>query len=312
MMTCLELGVFTRPVLLDVARQAGVLAAAGLEVSEHPVVSSPDQFRRSRAGELDVILTNPDNTLAYQFDANNPLGATMPVRVVAAIDRGLGLTLCARDADAQRRERPRLGVDAPTSGFALLAYALLERLGLSRDGVEIVALGSTPRRAAALIADGCDLTILNAGNELVAKQSGCVALGSVTDIGPYIGTVMAVVDPAPGSEGSRRLGAEERDAAVTALRGVLLDTMGRIISGELTEAATASAASLLDLSPAQAARHVDIMRDENHGLVATGTVDEPSMETIIGLRERFIPSAASGTLRARWPELLHTPGPLAP
>lgn len=306
MTTRLTLGVFTRPVLLDVARRTGAIASAGLEVHEHPVSSSPDQFRRAQVGELDAMLTNPDNTLAYRFDPANPLGATMPVRILAGIDRGLGLTLYARDHGSATRQRPRLGVDATTSGFALLAYALLPALGLSRESVELVALGSTPRRAAALVAGDCDLTILNAGNEFVAELAGCAAVGSVTDVGPYIGTVLAIVDPASrdASDGADRLGADERADAVAALRAVLLDTMEGIVSGDLAPEATASASAILELSADQAARHVAILRDERHGLIPTGAVDAASMETIIALRERFISTTAAGALREHWPELL--------
>ena len=55
--------------------------------------SSPAQFRSLLDGELDVALTSPDNVLAYRFDPGNPLGQVADVRIVSAIDRGMGLGL---------------------------------------------------------------------------------------------------------------------------------------------------------------------------------------------------------------------------
>ncbi len=309
MTTRLDVGVFTRPVLFDVARRIGAFAAAGLDVREHPVGSSPDQFRRAFSGEFDAILTNPDNTLAYHFDSTNPLATTLAVEIVAGIDRGLGLTLCAHDDRAIHRRRPRVGVDAATSGFALLAYALLEQLGIARDDIEIVTLGSTPRRAVALAAGDCDITILNAGNELVAHSRGCVFLASSTDVGPYIGTVLARVEPSARAEDETRPQVDEveRDEAVVALRTVLLETTERIVSGDVTDLVVDSASGVLGLTDEEARRHAEILRDDNHGLIRGGTIDSGSMETIISLRERYAPSMVTSMLRAGWTELLASP-----
>lgn len=63
----------------------------------------------------------------------------------------------------------RRRVSAPTA-----FYSLATSLGISRDEYELVALGSTPKRLQALLRGECDATMLNAGNELVAEEAGCV------------------------------------------------------------------------------------------------------------------------------------------
>ena len=197
----ITLGTFTPSVLLEVARTTGRLTEAGLDVREVAVPSSPAQFASLRDGEFDAVFTSPDNVLAYRFLSANPLGELLDVELVAGLDRGLGLCLGARPgvtAPADLRGG-RLGVDVPNSGFAFVAYALLEELGVTRDDVEIVALGSTPKRAAALHTGGCDVTVLNAGNELTARTLGCALLTDVTRLGPYIGTSSRAIRPAPAS-----------------------------------------------------------------------------------------------------------------
>ena len=96
--------------------------------------SSPAQFRSLETGELDVVMTSPDNVLAYRFLSANPLGRNLPVEILAGIDRGLGLSLCLAPSVtdvADVRDRV-VGVDVPESGFAFVAFALLERAGLAR------------------------------------------------------------------------------------------------------------------------------------------------------------------------------------
>lgn len=142
----LTLGVFSPSVLLDVATTTGRLAAAGLTVTDVAVPSSPAQFQALARGTYDAVFTSPDNALAYRFLPSNPLGQLLDVEVVAGVDRGLGLVLASRAGFGapERLRGRRLGVDVPTSGFAFVAYALLEELGVHRDDVDVVALGSTP------------------------------------------------------------------------------------------------------------------------------------------------------------------------
>lgn len=273
----LTLGVFSPSVLLDVARSTGRLAAVDLEVTDRPVPSSPAQFAALRDGEYDAVFTSPDNVLAYRFLPANPLGELLDVEIVAGLDRGLGLCLAARPGatDVDELAGGRLGVDVPNSGFAFVAYALLEALGSAREEFEIVALGSTPKRARALHTGGCDVTVLNAGNELAAQADGCVLLADVAQLGPYLGTVMARMRQAPGA------------AAVLRLAAALTDTAGAIVSGELTAQATESAARLLGLADPSA--HVAVLCDPLRGLITDGGVDPAAVATLVDLRRRFLP-----------------------
>lgn len=278
-MDSLTLGVFSPSVLLDVARSTGRLEEAGLRIDDVPVPSSPAQFASLRDGEYDAVFTSPDNVLAYKFLPRNPLGELLDVEIVAGLDRGLGLCLGARPGvtDPAQLRGGRLGVDVPTSGFAFVAYALLEDLGLSRDDVEIVILGSTPKRAAALHTDGCDVTVLNAGNELTARTNGCTLLADVTRLGPYLGTVVARMRQAPGSD------------AVDRFVGVLVETAQAIGAGELDPEATEAAARLLGLPRDVAAEHVGVLHDPLRGLILDGGVDVASLSTLVDLRRRFLP-----------------------
>jgi ABC-type nitrate/sulfonate/bicarbonate transport system substrate-binding protein len=277
-------GTFSPSVLLDIARVTGRLAEVGLEVDEVPVASSPGQFRSLVDGEIDVAFTSPDNVLAYRFSPGNPLGGVLDVGIVNGIDRGLGLALYARPG-FERPERlrgARVGVDVPVSGFALAMYALTESLGVHRGEYELLTLGSTPRRLTALLAGDCDLTMLNAGNELVAEEAGCVRLAAVAEVcGPYLGTVTAVAGP-------------KRLAEARALGSALAATIADVRSGEVDEVAIGQAATRLDISSGVARRYVDRLRDDREGLLPDAAVDPAALETVAGLRRRFLPDVVDG------------------
>ena len=292
----LRIGTFTPSLLIDLARSTGRLDRADLEVTELPVPSSPAQFRSLETGEFDVVMTSPDNVLAYRFLSANPLGRNLPVEILAGIDRGLGLSLCLAPkvsgvADVRGRV---VGVDVPESGFAFVAFDLLERAGLRPDDYEVESLGSTPRRAAALAEGSCAATVLNAGNELRARAAGCRVVSTVADIGPYLGTVMAAL-PADDPEIA---GARER------LAEAVIDTARDVVNGRLRQEVLEAARRLLGLEDREARLHHECLRDRTHGLITDGHVDKSSIHTLIDLRRRHRPSLDLDVVESAWPTML--------
>ncbi len=292
----LRIGTFTPSLLIDLARSTGRLDRADLEVVESGVPSSPAQFRSLETGEFDVVMTSPDNVLAYRFLSSNPLQRNMPVEILAGIDRGLGLSLCLAPSVASIagvRDQV-VGVDVPGSGFAFVAFALLERAGLDQDDYRVESLGSTPRRAVALTEGTCAATVLNAGNELRATAAGCRVVSTVADIGPYLGTVMAALtDDDPAITGPRNRLAE-----------VVIDTAKEIASGRLRAETVEAAGRLLGLAEPEALAHLECLVDPTHGLITDGHVDGASIDTLIELRRRHSPSPDLDVVAAQWPSML--------
>ena len=288
MATRLVVGAFSPSVLLSVALRTGRLAEHGLEVEEVPVASSPGQFRSLVDGDLDVALTSPDNVLAYRFSPTNPLGRLLDARIVSGIDRGLGLALYGRPGigSGEQLRGARVGVDVPTSGFALAMYALADSLGIGRDEYELVALGATPRRRAALLAGDCDATMLNAGNELLAERHGCTALARVRDVcSPYLGTVLATAREAQVAGGQL-------------LATALVATVDDVLAGRVDDVATEEAGTRLGLPPELARRYVERLRDPADGLVAGGEVDAEALRTVAALRRTYLAETADLPLDA--------------
>lgn len=268
----LRLGTFSPSALVEVAARTGALAAAGVHVVEVPATSSRQQFAALLDGELDAAMTNPDNVVAYRCVPDNPLGRLGDVRIVAALDRGLGLSLFAAPGVTDLQDGI-LGVDVPGSGFAFVGYELLQRLGI-RHGV--TALGSTPRRATALLTGACTMTVLNAGNELHAEHRGARRLASVADIGPYVGAVLAVT-----GDSLRRNGFELRG-----LLGALLRTARDIVTGRRPELLFESVKDRLALDDHLTRRHIAVLTSRGTGLTPSGRFREAELRTVLDLRNR--------------------------
>ncbi|SMD26189.1 ABC-type nitrate/sulfonate/bicarbonate transport system, substrate-binding protein [Kibdelosporangium aridum] len=286
-----SLGTFSPSVLVEVAARTGALEHAGLAVQEIPATSSPAQFAALLDGELDAVLTNPDNVVAYRCLPDNPLSRTADVRILAAVDGGLGLSLFGQPGctTPEQLRGGVLSVDAPTTGFAFIAYELLDQLGLHKDdGYSIQAMGSTPRRAEALLAGQCRMTVLNAGNDLRAEGEGATRLSSVTSIGPYVGTVLAA-----------RGDTIQREGEVLALLiETLLHTSAELVAGKHMELALDATQHRLGLDRTTAQRYLKTLVDPVDGLVADGRMSPDALQTVVGLRNRYFPGASTLTVEA--------------
>lgn len=284
MRTSLVVGVFTPSVLLSVARRSGRLDEHDVAVTEVTVPSSPAQFRELLAGDIQVAMTSPDNVLAYRFSPTNPLGTTADVSIVGAVDRGMGLGLYGRPGfpGAAGLRGAVVGVDVPNSGFALAMYAIGESLGVDRYQYQLATLGSTPKRLQALLAGVCDATMLNAGNELIAEQAGCVPLARVADVcRPYLGSVLAIA-------GTEHL--EPAHRLAQALRRTAID----IHAGRLDELVTGAVESEVDLAGEFAVRYLNRLKSPDEGVVTESEVDIEALGTIIRLRRRYLPELVCG------------------
>ncbi len=191
----LVVGQFSASPVLAVARTLDIDSRHGLTITTTRVPSSPGQFTSLRDGTIDVAITSPDNVLLYATTDHNPVGERLDIRMIRAIDRGLGLTLVTAPSitTVDELRGAALGVDVIRSGFALLLFTMLERLGLDRSDVTFPEHGSTPKRLESLLAGDIDGTILNAESRIAALAAGMRPWSTSVDVSPhYLGTVLAV------------------------------------------------------------------------------------------------------------------------
>ena len=276
-----RLGLFSASAVTPVARSGGHFAAHGLAVAEEAVTSSRAQFHALLAGAYDLVLTSPDNVLAYRLDAANPLGGTHDVRIIAAVDRGLGLSLVGAPGVRTREDvRGRtVAVDVPGSGFAYTLYHLLAAAGLRRDAdYRVEPAGTTPRRREALLTGTYAATMLGAGHDVAAVRAGCHRIARATElVRPYLGTVVAGFGPwldAHGDVAAGFLAAWRAAAADVVEPGRRAGTL-RVIEDHL------------GLHGADADEFYRVLVSPDEGLAADGAVDAAALAAIARLRAEY-------------------------
>ncbi|MEI5102580.1 hypothetical protein RB200_33820 [Streptomyces sp. PmtG] len=151
---------------------------------------------------------------------------------------------------------------------------------------EVVSLGSTPRRLAALLDGRCAVTVLGAGSDLRAEAAGAVRLAGITEVcGPYLGTVLTAVGP-------------HRARAAHALTSALTQASRLIVSGVLDRLVLEHTREALALPDGLAARYAARLRDPADGLVPDGAADRAALDTVLGLRMRYRPDDDGGLATA--------------
>lgn len=295
MVDVLRLGVFSPSAVVAVGTDAGLFESAGIALETSAVRSSVSAFGDLASGALDLLVTSPDNVLAYRLNRSNALGSRIDAQILLGIDRGLGLSLMAAQAGSDGSwgadGRQLLGVDAPATGFAYAAYAVLDRLGTVKQGLDIVELGATPARRDALMAGVCSLTMLNAGHDLVAESAGCGRVARVVGIlGPYLGSVLVGLQ----SWVSRHQPLLDR------FTEAWLASTRMVVDPASVASVTARMKSLLACNEATAGRAVETLVSRTEGLVVDGRIDEAELQTVIELRAAYggfdsgaVPSAAA-------------------
>jgi ABC-type nitrate/sulfonate/bicarbonate transport system substrate-binding protein len=275
----LRIGQFSESPVLAIADALGLGEKYGLEWTTQRVPSSPAQFKSLVSNEIDIAITSPDNVLLYTSTADNPLGQKLNLRLLRAIDRGLGLALYTRnehDPSALRGEQ--LGVDVPNSGFAFLLFALAGRLGLSREDYEVSSIGATPRRLDALISGEISATILNAETALEAERQGLQRRATSHDMSPdYLGTVL--VEAVPGND--------DVSARLVAMWNEAVDFILSSEPGEVEKLLALQFPSLAESS------YVSLLQSSIFGLIREPIVREMQLNTLLEIREEvgaYVPS----------------------
>ncbi len=159
---------FGKPPALAVALHDGWFRRAGIDVEFTRTPSSQRQIRGLLAGEWDIAHTAVDNVFQYVDQENADLALVLVGEV------GSDVRLIARGAtDIASLRGKRLGVDSPSSGYALMAYLILARHGIARPDYEVIEVGGSTERGKALADGRVDFAMLGSPYDEAALAAGC-------------------------------------------------------------------------------------------------------------------------------------------
>lgn len=171
---------------LYVAQREGFFAARDLHVEESYTTGSAPQLAGLVRGDHDLVQTAPDNVVNANSDPAafglDPANAPRVVMLMGGSTGPLGLYARPDVATLDALHGHTLGVDNPSSGFALVMRDMLRRAGLEQGrDYSIAVAGGTSARLGALQSRAVAATILYAPYDALAAEEGFQRLVVSTD-----------------------------------------------------------------------------------------------------------------------------------
>ena len=264
-----RLNVFRVDAAVVAAQARGIFAPEGIELKITQTPNSTEQMRGISKGVYELASTAFDNVLAW----SGKEGAEI-VAVAQTTDKIL-LPVFVRPEirDWSELKGKKLAVDAVDTAFALVLRRILlsHGLDLNRKDYELVPAGATGHRLDSMTRGETFAAILNAPFDAKAAAAGLVRFADHLEVLPhYPGGVYAV---------NRSWAKSNRETLVAFLRAWL--AAGRWVRDPANrEEAVNLVAAELKLAPKAAAGSVE-------DLSATGSLNIPGLESVLGLRTQF-------------------------
>jgi ABC-type nitrate/sulfonate/bicarbonate transport system substrate-binding protein len=166
-----KVGLFNRDAVA-IADHKGFLKQENIRLEYNMVTDSPTLFRNRISGRYDMVFTNSDNVIAWaEGQGEDPqkndfvifLGGSQGVDQKLVVAPGIN--------DYQDLKGKFLAADAVTTGYAVVAMAILKKYGLiwKRD-YELKSFGNTTARADAMSRGEAAGAMMSLSNEEIHKR----------------------------------------------------------------------------------------------------------------------------------------------
>lgn len=263
------------------AIENGFFGKQNLDVALTTTPSSVFQFEKLSAGEFDIACTAFDNVVAYregQGAAQLPGEADFHV-LMGATQIELGFVVAPDIASYADLKGRSVALDALSTGFAFVLYEMLARAGLSRDEVQMVAVGATPARWEAVKAGTHAGTLTIEPFTSIARNAGFNVLDRSTDLfDAYQGGIVA----------ARQSWARANPQAVHGfIRGYLAGLEWTLAPHNRQAGAELLVANMPAIKPGVADAVMASLLNPNSGLTPNGAILPEGMQTVLALRSKY-------------------------
>ena len=235
--------------------------------------SSEQQRNGLAEGVYDIAHSAIDNAVSM-VDA-----AGQDVAIVIGLDRGFNKLIAQPEIASYEHLRGKtLGVDAPDTAFALIAYDMLRRKGLKPGDYNVKPIGATRFRLQALQDRSIDVSMLNLPFNLFAQQAGLKVLDNPND----------VVDEYQSAGGfvRRAWGEANRDTLVRYLASYI-DGLRWSLQPTNRDAAVALLQTRMEIARDVAEESFNQIADPQRGFTTDARLSHPGMATVLKLRAGY-------------------------
>ncbi len=172
---------------IGVAQQKGFFKRGGIEVKLTPTPNSVFQMTKLIDGSFDIAMTAFDNVVAYmEGQGQVPIAADPDLLVfMGGTPSMLAMTVSPDIRSYQDLKGKRLGIDAPTTGYAFVLIDLLKRNGLAPGDYMLETVGGTPGRWQCVRERKCSGALMTSPFDEIAKANGFKVLQYAADVYPH-------------------------------------------------------------------------------------------------------------------------------
>jgi len=168
----IKLGLFNQDAAIIAANQRGFLQQESIRVEINTVTDSPTLLRNLIAGRYDLILNNADNVIAWaEGQGEDPQKNDFVIFLGGSQGVDQKLVVLPGIADYQDLKGKVLAADAVTTGYAVVAMAILKKYGLvwQRD-YTVKSFGNTVARADAMSRGDAAGAMMSMSDEEIKKR----------------------------------------------------------------------------------------------------------------------------------------------
>jgi len=168
----IKIGLFNQDAVIIAANQNDFLKRENLRVAINTVTDSPTLLRNLISGNYDLILNNADNVIAWaEGQGEDPqkndfvifLGGSQGVDQKFVVAPGIN--------DYQDLKGKVFAADATTTGYAVVAIAIMKKYGLERDrDYSLKSFGNTGARADAMSRGDAAGAMMSMSDEEIKKR----------------------------------------------------------------------------------------------------------------------------------------------
>ena len=254
---------------------------AGVAVRLETTPSSTSQMERLHAGEFQIAGTAFDNVVAYR-EGEGAIELDVPSDVVAfmgATQIELSFVVSSDVQSFADLVGRSIALDALTTGFAFVLYAMLEGAGVAIDDCELVPVGATPKRWESVKTGEHAGTLTIEPFTSIAVANGFRVLQASRDIVPsYQGGVFAA---------SRAWAEANADQLTAFIRGYLSGLAWTLASKNYDQAKAILLRNMPAIQPAVADAVLRSLLDPSTGLSPGGRFVRAGLDAVLALRSRY-------------------------
>lgn len=273
----IRIGLFNRDAAIIVAEGKGFLRRENIRVEINTVTDSPTLLRNLISGKYDLILNNADNVIAWaEGQGEDPQKNDFVIFLGGSQGVDQKLVVAPAIKDFPDLKGKLLAADAVTTGYAVVAMAILKKHGLEwKRDYEVKSFGNTVARADAMSRGEAAGAMMSTSEEEIQKR-GFKVLAQARDY---------VKHYARGLGATRRPWANSNEDLVVRFNRAMIRATDWLQDSKNKEEAVQV---LLSESKNNRARAESLYRQSlspTMGLTPSSRIDMEGIRTVIELRE---------------------------